>query len=144
MQTISSSFGGRFEKVLPASPIARIVVKSPAGETLVDRRVGVGEEVALPIGDRLRVDGIGYYARLQIVDDWSTIPLYACLAAAIIGMTISFLARQQIVLATVMDGPEGLRLAVRLRLWRNESTSREALERELTRALGGVGAGSES
>jgi hypothetical protein len=86
----------------------------------------------------VRVDSIGYYARLKIVDDWSTIPLYACLAAATIGLTIAFLARQQIVLAAVIGSPEGARLAVRMRLWRNESSSRGAVERELARALGRV------
>ena len=75
--------------------------------------------MALPVGDSLRVDSVGYYARLQVVDDWSTIPLYACLVVATIGLTITAVARQQIVLATVIDGPEGPRLAVTLRLWRN-------------------------
>jgi cytochrome c biogenesis protein ResB len=136
--------GGQSEKALPQDPTARIVVTSPDGEPLVDRVLSPGEEVALPIGDSLRVDVIGYYARLQVVDDWSTIPLYACLAAALIGLTIAFMARQQIVLATVIDGPEGARLAVRLRLWRNESSSRGQVESELARALGREENGSAS
>ncbi len=114
--------GGQFDKALPEDPTARIVVTSPDGESLVDRIVSPGEEVALPVGDSLRVDSIGYYARLKVVDDWSTIPLYACLAVATIGLTIAFVTRQQIVLATVIDGPEGAKLAVRVRLWRNESS----------------------
>jgi cytochrome c biogenesis protein ResB len=136
--------GAQAEKSLPEKPTARIVVTSPAGESLVDRIVGPGEEVALPTGDSLRVESIAYYARLQVVDDWSTFPLYACLAAATIGLTISFVARQQIVLATVIDGPEGAKLAMRVRLWRNESSSRSAIERELARALSQVGKGSAS
>lgn len=136
--------GGQLEQTLPEKPTARIVVTSPDGEPLVDRIVSPGEEVALPIGDSLRVESIGYYARLQVVDDWSTIPLYACLAAATIGLTIACVARQQIVLATVIDGPEGARLAVRVRLWRNESSSRSAVESELARALSQVEKGSAS
>ncbi|HEY5547999.1 MAG TPA: cytochrome c biogenesis protein ResB [Coriobacteriia bacterium] len=136
--------GAQVEKSLPEKPTARVVVTSPSGEPLVDRIVSPGEDVALPSGDILRVEGIGYYARLQVVDDWSTNLLYACLAAATIGLTIAFVARQQIVLATVIDGPEGARLAVRLRLWRNESSSRSAVERELARALGQVEKGSAS
>jgi hypothetical protein len=120
------------------------VVSSPDGKPLVDRVVGADEDVALPIGGILRVEDIRYYARLQVVDDWSTIPLYACLTAATIGLTIAFLARQQIVLATVIDGPEGTTLVVRVRLWRNESTTRSAMESELARALGQVEKGSES
>jgi hypothetical protein len=100
--------------------------------------------VALPVGDSLRVDSVGYYARLKVVDDWSTIPLYACLAAATIGLTIAFVARQQIILATVIEGPEGAMLAVRVRLWRNESSSRSAVEGALARALRGVDAESTS
>jgi hypothetical protein len=135
---------GQFDKVLPENPAARVVVTSMDDELLVDRIVSPGEEVALPIGDSLRVESIGYYARLKVVDDWSTIPLYACLAAATIGLTIAFVTRQQIVLATVIDGPEGARLAVRVRLWRNESSSRSAVERELARALGRAEKGSTS
>jgi len=135
---------GQFDKVLPEDPAARVVVTSVDDELLVDRVLSPGEEVPLPIGDSLRVDSIGYYARLKVVDDWSTIPLYACLAAATIGLTIAFVTRQQIVLATVIDGPEGARLAVRVRLWRNESSSRSAMERELARALGRVEKGSTS
>jgi hypothetical protein len=134
---------GQFVQALPQDPTARVVVTSMDDEPLLDSVVSPGEEVALPIGDSLRVDSIGYYARLKLVDDWSTIPLYACLAAATIGLAIAFVARQQIVLATVIDGPDGLRLAVRLRLWRNESSSRSTVERELTSALGGVEKGSE-
>jgi hypothetical protein len=130
---------GQFDKALPENPAARVVVTSMDDELLVDRIVSPGEEVALPIGGSLRVENVGYYARLKVVDDWSTIPLYACLAAATIGLTIAFLARQQIVLATVIDGPEGVVLAVRMRLWRNESSSRGGVERELARALSQVG-----
>jgi hypothetical protein len=133
---------GQFDKGLPENPAARVVVTSMDDELLVDRIVSPGEEVALPIGDSLRVDSIGYYARLKVVDDWSTIPLYACLAAATIGLTIAFVTRQQIVLAAVIDGPEGARLAVRVRLWRNESSSRSAVESELARALSQVEKGS--
>jgi len=135
---------GQFYKALPEDPAARVVVTSMDDEPLVDRIVRPGEEVALPIGGSLRVDSIGYYARLKVVDDWSTIPLYACLAAATIGLTIAFVTRQQIVLATVIDGPGGARLAVRLRLWRNESASRSAVESELARALSQVEKGSAS
>ena len=67
-----------------------------------------GEDVALPDGRNLRVDNVGYYARLQVVDDWSTVPLYLGMVAAMAGLTITAVARQQIVLATVVERPEGL------------------------------------
>ena len=50
--------------------------------------------------------------------------------------------RQQIVLAGVIEGPEGMKLAMSVRLWRNASSSRGEIETELTRALNGVEEGS--
>ena len=130
------SHNGHFDQVLPDHPKARVLVTAPDGSPLVDSLVSPSESVALPTGESLRVDSIGYYARLQLVDDWSTIPLYACLFVGTLGLTITVVARQQIVLVTVIEGPEGRTLAATVRLWRNASTSREKAESELARALG--------
>jgi len=133
---------GQVDQSLPKDPTARVVVTSLDGTPLVDRVVSPGEDVALPIGGSLRVDNIGYYARLQVVDDWSTIPLYVCLVAATLGLTIAFVAHQQIILATVIEGPDGLKLAATARLWRNTLSTRSTLESKLTEALGDVAKGS--
>jgi hypothetical protein len=87
------------------------------------------------IGGSLRLDDVGYYARLQIVDDWSIPLLYAGLFVALAGLTLAVVARQQIVLATVVEGSEGVKLVAKVRLWRNSSSSRSEIETELTRAL---------
>jgi len=109
---------------------------------VLDRIVSPGEGVTLPSGDTLRLDSIGYYARLSVVDDWSIPLLYAGLVIAIIGLTIAVAARQQIVLATVIEGPDGAKLAATMRLWRNASSSRSEIERELGQGLSRVEEGS--
>jgi cytochrome c biogenesis protein ResB len=134
--------GDAFFQEVPRKPMARVAVTSADGQTVLDRLVSPGGEVALPSGDTLRITGIGYYARLQVVDDWTIPLLYVGLVVAMIGLTITVVARQQILMATVMEAPDGVRLAIRVRLWRNASSSRAEIESELTRALGGEGTGS--
>jgi cytochrome c biogenesis protein ResB len=126
-------------KRVPAVPTARLVLSSPSGTQLGTRVVAVGQKVELPgLGSSLRLDGVGYYARLSVVDDWSIPLLYAGLIAAMLGLTTAAVVRQQIVLITAIEGAEGVSVAVKLRLWRNSSSSRAEIESELTRALGGV------
>jgi hypothetical protein len=134
--------GDKLLKGIPKKPAALVVVTSPDDKPVLDRIVSPGEGVTLPSGDTLRLDSIGYYARLSVVDDWSIPLLYAGLVIAVVGLTIVVVARQQIVLATVIEGPEGLRLAATVRLWRNASSSRSEIESGLVQALGGVEKGS--
>jgi hypothetical protein len=109
---------------------------------VLDRVLQLGEELALPRGGTLRLVGVDYYARLQIVDDASIPFLYAALLVAALGLGVATLSRQHIVLGAVVDTPDGPRLAVRMRLWRNVTSSRSEIESELRRALGGVEEGS--
>jgi cytochrome c biogenesis protein len=128
--------GGAFVEAVPAQPTARVVVSAPDGKPVLIRTVSSGEQMVLPgIGGSLRLDDVGYYARLQIVDDWSIPLLYAGLFVALAGLTLAVVARQQIVLATVVEGSEGVKLVAKVRLWRNSSSSRSEIETELTRAL---------
>jgi cytochrome c biogenesis protein ResB len=122
-------------KRVPADPKARVVVTTPDGATKLDRTVRPGDVVALPSGDSLRLDGVGYYARIQVVDDLTIPILYAGMIVALVGLTVVVVVRQQIVLATAVEGPDGVKLAVRLRLWRNPSSSRDEIESELSKAL---------
>jgi cytochrome c biogenesis protein ResB len=129
--------GGGFGEWIPKQPNARVVLMSPDGAQLVDSIVRPGEDVALPTGTRLRLVGIGWYARLAIVDDPTTPLLYAVMVIALLGLTVTVLVRQQVLVATVSEGPDGARLAMNLRLWRNTPTNRGEIEGELARALGG-------
>ncbi len=122
---------------LPQERVARVSVRASDGRPVLDRVMRPGEEMALPAGDTLRLDSIGFYARLNIVDD-PTIPLlYAALAVAMMGLTLTVVARQQIVLATAIEGENGLRLVATLRLWRNVPTNRNEIESQLATALRG-------
>ena len=129
--------GGQFGEWIPSVPRAHIVVYALNGATLVDTVIKTGEATQLPGGGSLRLLGIGWYARLSIVDDWTTPFIYAAMSIALLGLSISLLARQQIVLAAVVDGPDGPTLALRMRLWRNVPTTRAEIEAALAAALSG-------
>lgn len=134
--------GTSYRRRLPAEPKARVRVTSMDDKPVLDRVLRLGEEMTLPVAGALRLVDVGYYARLQLVDDASIPLLYAALIIAMLGLSIATLARQQIVAAAVVDMPDGTMLAVRIRLWRNATTSRSEIENELTKALGGVQKGS--
>jgi len=125
-------------KRVPAEPKARVLVTSMDNKPVLDRVLRPGEELKLPVAGALRLVDVGYYSRLQLVDDASVPFLYATLIVAGLGLGIATLARQQIVLATVVDTPHGPKLAVRMRLWRNVASSRSEIQSELTKALGGA------
>lgn len=133
---LDRSTGGWVELV-PSEPSARLLATAPDGTIVADQVMREGEELALPTGGSLRLDSVGYYARLQIVDDGSIPLLYVGLVIAMIGLTVAVLARQQIVLVTAMETPEGVKLVAKVRLWRNASSSRSEIESELTRVLTG-------
>jgi hypothetical protein len=133
---------GAFVKRVPAQLTARVDATGPDGKSVFVRTMGLGERIALPVGGNLQLDDIGYYARLSVVDDWSIPLLYLDLVAAMVGLTITVVARQQIVSATVIETLDGAKLAVRMRLWRNASSSRSEIESQLTQALNGVEKGS--
>lgn len=133
--------GGMIARV-PREPKAHVVITGSDGGVLLDAEMVPGQDLALPTGDTLRLLDVGYYARLQLVDDPSIPVLYAVLVIAMIGLGLATLLRQQIVSAAVVESAEGKRLAVRMRLWRNVTSSRTEIERELTDVLGTSGEGS--
>jgi cytochrome c biogenesis protein ResB len=129
---------GELRGRIPTNPRARVVVTSADNTVSLDQIVTPGQDLALPDGSQLRLDSLGYYARLQVVNDGSIPLLYSGLIVAVLGLTIAVVARQQIVLGSVIDGPDGSKLVMKLRLWRNTPSSRSEIESELTRALGGA------
>jgi len=130
-------YKGQFGEWIPTVPRAHIVVYASDGTTVLDTVIKPGESAEIPGGGSLRLLGIGWYARLSIVDDWTTPFIYAAMIIALLGLSISLLTRQQIVLAAVVDGPDGPALAVRMRLWRNVPTTRAEIEAALAAALSG-------
>lgn len=122
---------------VPQERIARVAVFTVDGGPVLDRVIGPAEEIALPTGSTLRLDELGFYARLSVVDDPAIPFLYVALAIAMIGLTLAVVVRQQLVLATVVGGEDGPILVAMVRLWRNVPTSRKEVESELARALRG-------
>jgi cytochrome c biogenesis protein ResB len=121
---------------VPQNPSAAIVVTDATGKVVARGTIKTGEQLVVPDGTRLLVDDIDYYARLQIVDDWTVPLLYTGLFIALVGLAIATLARQQILLVTTAERPEGPVLLVRCRMWRNASTSRSEIESRLREVLG--------
>jgi len=130
--------GERFVEWIPRAPTARVTVRSPDGARIVDRVLKPGERLVLSNGDTLRLDGVGWYSRLSIVDDWTTPLVYGCMTLAMIGIGISVVFRQQWLVVGVLEDAGGLRLAASMRLWRNCPATRAEIESALSVALGGA------
>lgn len=127
--------GGGYLARLPEAPRARIKVENASGGTAFDEEVRPGETVALPVGGTLRLLDVGYYARLQLVDDPSIPVLYLVLALAVVGLGVTTLAEQMLLVASPVETAERIRLLARLRLWRTLSVSRAEIEAELRAGL---------
>jgi cytochrome c biogenesis protein ResB len=127
---------GGYGEWIPEQPKAKVLLEDGTGTTLFDGVLVEGQTGALAGGGGIRLAGIGWYSQLSIVDDPSIPFVYASMIAAMLGLTLSLVSRQQLVAATTVEGPDGLRLAMNVRTWRNVPTSREEIERELAAALG--------
>ena len=128
---------GRFDEWIPQQPRAHVVVTSVDGTQVLDQTIKPGEVATLPGGAGLKLLGIGWYSALGVVDDWTTPLLYAFMVVAMGGLAVTVLVRQQLLVATVVEEPDGAKLVMNVRLWRNASTNRGEIESELARALGG-------
>ncbi len=138
-----ASVNGQLDRSIPDSPRARFVMRTLDNQVVLDQTVAQGEGVDFPAG-KVIFNGVGYYARLQIVDDSSIPLLYLGFIVATLGLTLAVVVRQRAVLAAVAHGDEGRRLVVAVRFWRNAPTDRDEIRAELTRVLGTSEKGSES
>lgn len=127
---------GAWDYWMPREPSARLVVTAPDGSILEDRVVTPGESLELSLGQTLRVEGIDWYYRLSVVDDGTTPIIYALLAVAFAGLTVSLVSRQAVLIAVPVGASDGPALAMRVRLWRNVPFERDELVERLTVRLG--------
>ena len=127
---------GRYGEWIPKQPSARVLVTASDGTVMLDRVVRQGDSVAMPGGAAVRLTSVGWYSRLSLVDDPSIPFIYAAMFVAALGLTLSVAARQQLLVATAIEGPGGARLAMDVRMWRNAPTNRTEIESELAKALG--------
>lgn len=135
---------GSFGEWIPEQPSAIVYLEDGSGAVLFDETLMLGEEKTLPGGGSVRLVDVGWYSRLSLVDDPSIPFVYASMIVAMLGLTLSLVSRQQLFAAAVTGGQEGRTLVASVRVWRNGAASREEIEAELTRALGGSPEGSAS
>ncbi|MGB4441296.1 MAG: cytochrome c biogenesis protein ResB [Coriobacteriia bacterium] len=129
---------------IPKEPSAYVVLEDGSDTLLYEGLIRTGEPQPLAGGGTITLIDTGWFAWLSLVDDPSIPYVYASMIAAMFGLTLSLVGRQQLVVAAVVDGPEGRTLAVNTRLWRNAAATREEIEAELTRVLGTAGEGTAS
>lgn len=72
---------------------ARLSAKATGrdGAVIASKVLSPGEALELP-GGSLRYDGLGYYARLSVADDWSIYPIYVLFFLATAGIAVAVLA----------------------------------------------------
>jgi len=111
---------GRFIQAVPDPARATFALQPAGGGPRVTETLIPGQELPLPNGSRLRLVGVGYYARLSVVDDPSIPLVYALLIVALIGVSVSILGRQSlaVVVSREREGG-GARVDVWFRDWRS-------------------------
>lgn len=121
---------------MPERPTARLAVTGPDGRALEDRTLTPGESLGLRDGRTLRVGAIDWYSRLSVVDD-PLIPLvYVLLVSAALGLTLSLLARQLMLVVAHVETSTGPVLLMKVRLWRNVPCERDEIVERLAKAVG--------
>lgn len=129
--------GAGYGDWVPEHPTVRVQIATAAGQPLVDKVIAAREELSLPGGGSIRLLGVGWYSGLALVDD-PTIPfVYGAMLLAMVGLAMTLLFRQQLLVAGVVDSPDGPKLVARIRLWRNTGTNRSEIESALVRAVAG-------
>ncbi|MHB8966517.1 MAG: cytochrome c biogenesis protein ResB [Coriobacteriia bacterium] len=81
--------GGEWLWDVPKSPaVAWTVMRS--GET-TSGVAALGDVIVVGDGMAIKLESLGYYARLSVVDDWSVTPIYILFVLAGIGLTLALL-----------------------------------------------------
>lgn len=132
---LDPSPGGGYGEWIPKSRAAQILIEDGSEQTLFSGLLAEGQTAPLSRGGSVTLQKIDWYSRLSLVDDPSIPFVYASMIAAMLGLTLSLVSRQQLIVATVLEDPDGRRLAMNARAWRNVPASRGEIERALSDAL---------
>jgi hypothetical protein len=121
---------GAFVQALPSNPKSTFVLRpAEGGAPIATGTISVGDALELPDGSGLRLLGVGYYARLSIVDDQSIPLVYALLVLALVGVSVSILGRQTLAVAAIGQGETGSpTVDVFFRDWRSKYRAAQAEE----------------
>ncbi len=118
---------------LPADPRVRLGLTDARTGEVVSAELGVGETIETPAGT-LRVEHLGYYARLSIVEDRTVPIVYALLTIASIAVGVALLVPHRSVLVLLAGESGARRLHVSVRGGRQDpdfaGRVRDALEGE--------------
>ncbi|NTU72058.1 MAG: cytochrome c biogenesis protein ResB [Coriobacteriia bacterium] len=123
---------------VPKVPKASFVIRRQSDTSLAaSGTIGIGEDLALPDGSTLQLVGVGYYARLSVVDDSSVPVVYLLLTVALIGVTVSILGRQSLAVVSIgASETDGTAVRVWFRDWRGGAVRAEQAEEFVREALG--------
>lgn len=131
--------GGAYNESIPQQRTVRVVVRSGSGAVLDDRLLRADETMTLPGGGGFRFLGLGWSARLSVVDDPSIPFVYATMILALLGLAMSLVFQQRIVLAGVAGTGTARTLVARVRLWRNVAGGAAEMRAALEHEIGGLG-----
>jgi hypothetical protein len=129
--------GSAFVQALPDQPRATFTVRpAGGGPPVASGTLLASQELKLPNGSRLRLLGVGYYARLSIVDDPAVPLIYALLLVGLLGVSISILGRQSLAVVTLGETETGERTVyVWFRDWRANKVRAAQAEEAMRGAL---------
>lgn len=123
-------------RLLPRSPVARLRVTATDGSLIGSETLRPDEAFRFADGTSLRLLGVNYYARLNVVDDWTVPLLYAALLLALGGVSAALLGGQHLLLLTATDCADGTKVAGVVRMWRGGAQSAEQIEAALRAGFG--------
>ncbi len=120
-----------------AAPQATFLLRPEGGGPVIaDKTLFAGDEIELPDGSKLRLLGVGSYARLSVVDDPSIPLVYALLVVALAAVSVAILGRQSLAVVAVRSDETGSRFVdVWFRDWRANKIRTEQAEEAVRDAL---------
>jgi hypothetical protein len=98
---------------------AAVAIEIP-GAAPINATLAIGEDIPFGDGMRLRIDHLGYYARLSVVDDWSVYWMYGLFVIGMIAVSVSILVPYRIV--HVLFDDSGPRPVLRVHAHHNRSS----------------------
>ena len=127
---------GAVVRSIPDDPRARVTLTSLAdGRRVAEGELTEGSALTLPDGASVRLLGVGYYARLNVVDDWTIPALYAVLSLIVVAVSVALLARQRLLVVESGASGTGTAVSVTVRAWRFAGFTVDEIKRHIESTL---------